>query len=80
MRQATEFAHGHVPTAVNVELGEIGGMGASDGPITVMCGHGERAMTAASLLRAVGHEGVTVFDGGPDTWTASTGLRLEGES
>ena len=38
-----------------------------------MCGHGERAMTAASLLTARGHASVSVLDGGPDTWAAATG-------
>jgi 3-mercaptopyruvate sulfurtransferase SseA len=33
-------------------------------------------MTAASLLAALGHSDVAVFDGGPDTWTEATGIRL----
>jgi rhodanese-related sulfurtransferase len=41
-----------------------------------MCGHGERAMTAASLLSARGHTDVTVLDGGPDTWATTTGRSL----
>jgi rhodanese-related sulfurtransferase len=41
-----------------------------------MCGHGERAMTAASLLAARGHTHIRVLDGGPDTWAAVTGGRL----
>jgi hydroxyacylglutathione hydrolase len=42
-----------------------------------MCGHGERAMTAASILAASGHDRVSVFDGGPDTWSAATGRPLQ---
>ena len=42
-----------------------------------MCGHGERAMTAARLLVARGRHDVSVFDGGPDTWAAATGMALE---
>ena len=49
---------------------------APDGPITVMCGHGERAMTGASLLTARGHRDVSVLDGGPDTWAAWSGQPL----
>jgi rhodanese-related sulfurtransferase len=41
-----------------------------------MCGHGERAMTAASILAARGRSDVSVLDGGPDTWSAATGLPL----
>ena len=47
-----------------------------DGPVTVMCGHGERAMTGASILTRRGHRDVTVLDGGPDTWAASSGEPL----
>jgi len=47
------------------------------GPVTVMCGHGERAMTAASLLAARGITGVSVAVGGPDDWAAATGRPLE---
>ena len=47
-----------------------------DGPITVMCGHGERAMTGASILTARGHRDVSVLDGGPDTWAAWSGQPL----
>ncbi len=42
-----------------------------------MCGHGERAMGAASLLEAAGHHDLTVYDGGPHDWVDATGGRLE---
>jgi hydroxyacylglutathione hydrolase len=80
VRQTNEFANGHVPSAVNIELGQIGKTPSPDGQLTVMCGHGERAMTAASLLAATGRRDVTVFDGGPDTWANSTGRPLQAES
>jgi rhodanese-related sulfurtransferase len=35
------------------------------GAMLVHCGHGERAMTAASLLARAGHPDVAVFKGGP---------------
>ena len=47
------------------------------GAITVMCGHGERAMTGASLLEAAGHRGLSVLAGGPDDWSEATGAELE---
>jgi glyoxylase-like metal-dependent hydrolase (beta-lactamase superfamily II)/rhodanese-related sulfurtransferase len=77
VRQATEYASGHVPSAVNIELAAIAGATVPDGPVTVMCGHGERAMTAASVLAAAGRRGVSVLDGGPDDWAAHTGRALE---
>jgi glyoxylase-like metal-dependent hydrolase (beta-lactamase superfamily II)/rhodanese-related sulfurtransferase len=76
VRQRNEFAAGHVPRAINIELGSLADGGAPDGPITVMCGHGERAMTGASLLTAGGHGDVSVLDGGPDIWVAWSGQPL----
>lgn len=76
VRQANEFSAGHVPGAHHIELGAIPTTPIPDEPITVMCGHGERAMTAASLLAARGHTHIRVLDGGPDTWAAATGGRL----
>jgi len=77
VRQANEFASGHLPGALNVELGAVSESGLTAGPLTVMCGHGERAMTAASILTACGRDDVVVLDGGPDTWSVATGNQLE---
>jgi rhodanese-related sulfurtransferase len=77
VRQTNEYSAGHVPGARHVELGAVAGIRLPDEPLTVMCGHGERAMTAASLLAGCGHTAVTVLDGGPDTWAAQTGGRLD---
>jgi glyoxylase-like metal-dependent hydrolase (beta-lactamase superfamily II)/rhodanese-related sulfurtransferase len=77
VRQANEFTTGHVPGAFNVELGAIAVAAVTSGPVTVMCGHGERAMTGASILAASGHDDVLVLDGGPDTWSTTTGETLE---
>lgn len=67
IRQISEFEAGHVPGARNVELGRIGANAADlpDGPLVVMCGHGERAMTAASILARAGRDDITVLDGSP---------------
>ncbi len=77
VRQVNEYAAGHVPGSVNIELAAVPTAELPRGPVTVMCGHGERAMTAASLLNAAGHHAAAVFDGGPDTWAKATGLALE---
>jgi rhodanese-related sulfurtransferase len=42
-----------------------------------MCGHGERAATAASLLERAGHTAVAVLPGGPADWAEGTGRMLE---
>ncbi len=77
VRQADEYTTGHIPRTVNVELAAVPMTELPAGPLTVMCGHGERAMTAASLLTAAGHLDVSVFDGGPDTWATVTGQPLD---
>jgi hydroxyacylglutathione hydrolase len=76
VRLRSEFADGHVPGALNIELGALASAEVPDGPITVMCGHGERAMTGASLLAARGHRDVNVLDGGPDEWAHCHGSSL----
>lgn len=70
VRQRGEYETGHVPGAIHVELGSLARTPVPDGPVTVMCGHGERAMTAASILTGRGHRDVSVLDGGPDAWAA----------
>src|SRR6266540_3513168 len=77
VRQDAEFAAGHIPGAAHVELGAL--TDPADlpaGPLAVICGHGERAMTAASLLQRAGRHDVTVVDGGTSAW-ADAGRRLE---
>ena len=77
VRQDAEFAAGHIPGALHVELGSLGGTGiAAGGPLTLICGHGERAMSAASILAAAGHRDLAVAVGGPSDWAAASGRPL----
>lgn len=78
VRQAAEYAAGHVPGAVHVELGDLPAR-LRDAPAgaVVMCGHGERAMTAASLLQRAGRHGLAVLAGGPGDWAGATGQPLQ---
>ncbi len=78
VRQRVEFDAGHVPGAHSVELGRLAEghrPGNCDGA-AVMCGHGERAMTAVSLLERAGARDVAVVVGGPEDWSAHTGQPL----
>lgn len=79
VRQSSEFETGHVPGARNVELGALADAASalSGRPVTLACGHGERAMSAASVLAAAGHLDLSVLDGGPTDWERATGLPLE---
>ena len=79
VRQRSEHADGHLPKAELIELGALAGQAADlpGGPATVMCGHGERAATAASLLERAGRTDVSILDGGPADWAAATGQPLD---
>jgi rhodanese-related sulfurtransferase len=80
IRQDAEYRAGHVPGAVHVELGSLASAAdqlADDVPTVVMCGHGERASTAASLLAARGLTHVSILAGGPEDWAESAGQPLE---
>ncbi|HCA84396.1 MAG TPA: MBL fold metallo-hydrolase [Streptomyces sp.] len=78
IRQAAEHSAGHIPDAVHIELGDLARR-ADETPqgAVVACGHGERAMTAASLLQRAGHRGLAVLDGGPADWAEATGRPLK---
>ena len=79
IRQTPEFAAGHLPEALHVELGELPRRAdeVPGEPLVVMCGHGERAMGAASLLEHAGHRDLAVLTGGPADWATATGQHLE---
>lgn len=78
VRQAAEFGAGHVPGARHVELGNLAATGlVTDRPLVVMCGHGERAATAASVLEVTGHGDVAILEGGPSDWVSARGEQLE---
>jgi hydroxyacylglutathione hydrolase len=78
IRQRSEYVEGHLPGAVHVELGDLPARAAdiTDEPTIVMCGHGERAMGAASLLERAGHRDLAVLDGGPEDWAEATEGKL----
>jgi hydroxyacylglutathione hydrolase len=80
VRQASEVADGHLPGAVAIELGALAGdrfpAELPEGPTSVMCSHGERAMTAASLLERAGRKDLRVARGGPRDWQRATGQAL----
>ena len=79
IRQSAEYAAGHLPGALHVELGNLSGCLPllPSGPLVVMCGHGERATGAASLLERAGRRNIAVLDGGPEEWSAATGRALK---
>lgn len=71
VRQASEVADGHVPGAVHIELGALTDQidKVPDGPVVAHCMHGQRSMTAASILERAGRDDVEVFIADPDEWS-----------
>ena len=78
IRQEAEYRAGHVPGALNIELGDLPAVlgHRANVPTVVMCGHGERAMGAASLLSGAGFTQVAVFAGSPQDWATAHGEDL----
>ena len=78
VRQESEYREGHVLGALHIELGSLPAALAhlNDVPTVVMCGHGERAMGAASLLARAGFTQLTVLAGSPEDWAAANGTDL----
>ena len=73
VRQASEFAAGHVPGSHHIGAGELPSMLdrlPRDRPIATICASGYRASVAASILRAAGFERVSAVHGGVSDWEA----------
>ena len=72
VRQDREHADGHIPGVTHVELGRLPEVADRlDDVEAVMCAHGERAATAASILERADRTGVAVTVGGPADWAAA---------
>jgi len=77
VREAEEFAGGHVPNAVNVPLGAFirdlkrkgEEMVPKDKEVVVYCGSGVRGGIAASFVQEKGWENVKNLTGGYAAWT-----------
>jgi hydroxyacylglutathione hydrolase len=82
IRQGGEFAAGHVPGALHLELGSVADAAATlpPGPLAVMCAHGERAATAVSVLERAGRPGAAIVLGGPPDWADATGHPLDADA
>ena len=73
VRDATEYAAGHLPRARHIPLGElsnrIGEIGKyKDKPVLVTCRTGMRAGAAAKVLKGAGFSAVYQLKGGLGAW------------
>jgi rhodanese-related sulfurtransferase len=66
VRTPSEFASGHIPTAVNIPVNIIGSTGVDapeDSLVIVYCRSGNRSAVAASQLKELGYTRVVDFGG-----------------
>ena len=73
VRDATEFAAGHIQGAKNIPMAELAGRikeieKFKDKPVLVHCQRGMRAKSACSILRAQQFSQLNNLQGGLDTW------------
>lgn len=78
VRQADEHAHGHLPGAIHIALGDLARRidDIPHAPVVTMCGRGDRATSAASILERAGRHDVAVATGGPPEWERGPGHHL----
>ena len=60
-----DYAAGHIPGAAHIELGDLAARldELPNEPLAAMCGHGERAMTAASVMERAGRRDLIAVAG-----------------
>ncbi|KVR25484.1 sulfurtransferase [Burkholderia ubonensis] len=73
VRPASEFASGHLPSARQVEAGEIGAKIAQvaknkSTPVLIVCQNGQQSQKAARAVEAAGYAEVHVLEGGVAAW------------
>ncbi len=72
VREAGEYAEGHIPGAINIPLRTVAqnlDKIPADQPVLVYCASGLRAGTALSALRTLGFDNVKSFPGGWKAWS-----------
>jgi len=83
VREPAEFAHGHVPGAVNLPQAELATRLEElprDRPIQVICQAGFRSLRCAQFLRQVGFDRVATVTGGTAAWEEAGFPLSSGES
>ena len=84
VRDASEFAAGHIPGAVHIPYGDLGerlGELPAEQPIAAICSGGKRSGLAASILQREGFDQVIhVGRGGVGTWKRSGRPMESGEA
>jgi rhodanese-related sulfurtransferase len=81
VREAKEYAAGHLPNAVHIPLSELGGRGPElaklkSRPVIMYCERGPRARAAGSMLTKLGFADIYHLTGGFRAWK-DAGLPVE---
>lgn len=74
VREADEWAEGHIPGAIHIPLGELDQRAneiPADGEIVTYCRSGVRSLTAVDVLEAAGRKDVKSMAGGINDWQAA---------
>jgi hydroxyacylglutathione hydrolase len=74
VRNDSEWAEGHIPSAVHIPLGQLQARideVPKDAPLVVQCQLGGRSAIAASILQQSGRKNVTNLTGGYAAWIAN---------
>jgi hydroxyacylglutathione hydrolase len=83
VRQAGEYATGHIPGSVHITAGSLQDRLAElplDRPIAVVCASGFRSSIGASILRSGGFRDVSWVASGVPAWRASGRPVVRGET
>lgn len=77
VREAAEFAAGHIPDAIGIPVGKLGERLSElekfkDKPLIVCCAAGMRSNKACAELKKAGFEKLYNLSGGIDAWVAAS--------
>lgn len=81
VREADEFASGHVPGATNLPLSTFKAEQLpppSEIPVVLMCRSGRRASEAQAIAEAAGREDIGIYSGSMIEWTEKNGPVVAG--
>lgn len=74
VREPEEYAHGHVPGAINLPQAELASRLSEvprDHPVQVICQSGYRSLRSAQFLAQMGYDNIANVNGGTAAWRAS---------